>query len=347
MVHVTVSCLDGCQVRQELEGTSLVSALHHLVLQKLDTPQTQDTTRLVHISGRCLDADKTLQEESIRDKDELILIRRRLKEPSDNSEKDNPVPEVPNSVVEEVMRSLPEVDITNRSGVTEKQPESNNANHILLMRIIVTLVDCAEMLQYDRLQESESQVMFNEEDVKQIVDIGFSEEEAKRALTVNSYNLSSAIEWLLAGHHTSAQAAGGSGGDPANRPRRRRGIFKADPVAVRNLKEMGFPEPEVLAALELTRNNQQEACSHLLGDMRSEGYGANEMYVPLPKDHPLYRLVMERIEIQKALLSTKFLDAMRDLEDRKATIVDFSDDPEIGPIFFQISKAIQKFSSQS
>ena len=56
---------------------------------------------------------------------------------------------------------------------------------------------------------------------------------------------------------------------------------------------------------------------------------------------------MERIEIQKALLSTKFLDAMRDLEDRKATIVDFSDDPEIGPIFFQISKAIQKFSSQS
>ena len=68
--------------------------------------------------------------------------------------------QVPNSVVEEVMRSLPEVDITNRSGVTEKQPESNNANHILLMRIIVTLVDCAEMLQYDRLQVRYLQISF-------------------------------------------------------------------------------------------------------------------------------------------------------------------------------------------
>ena len=46
------------------------------------------------VSGRALDGEKTLQEESIRERDELILIRKRLKEPSDNSEKDNPVPEV-------------------------------------------------------------------------------------------------------------------------------------------------------------------------------------------------------------------------------------------------------------
>ena len=70
------------------------------------------------------------------------------------------------------------------------------------------------------------------------------------------------------------------------------------------------------------------------------------MYTPLPRDHPLYKLVMEKSEIQKALLTPKFLDAVRDLEDRKNTIVDFSEDPEIGPIFFQISRAIQKFLSQ-
>lgn len=44
--------------------------------------------------GRSLDGEKTLQEELIKEKDELILIRRRLKEPSDNTEKDTPVPEV-------------------------------------------------------------------------------------------------------------------------------------------------------------------------------------------------------------------------------------------------------------
>ena len=51
MVQVTVSSLDGCQVKQELDSTELVSALHQLVLHKLDTPQTIDTTRLIHISG--------------------------------------------------------------------------------------------------------------------------------------------------------------------------------------------------------------------------------------------------------------------------------------------------------
>ena len=43
------------------------------------------------------------------------------------------------------------------------------------------------------------------------------------------------------------------------------GAFKPDMDAVKNIVEMGFPEAEVLAALESTRNNQQEACSYLLG----------------------------------------------------------------------------------
>ena len=87
--------------------------------------------------------------------------------------------------------------------------------------------------------------------------------------------------------------------------------------------------------------------SPLSGDRQEVGNTSNEMYTPLARDHPLYKLVMERSEIQKALLTPKFLDAMRDLEDKKAAVADFSDDPEIGPILFQLSKAIQKYSSQS
>ena len=51
-------------------------------------------TNYLQFPGRSLDGEKTLQEELIKEKDELILIRRRLKEPSDNTEKDTPVPEV-------------------------------------------------------------------------------------------------------------------------------------------------------------------------------------------------------------------------------------------------------------
>ena len=62
--------------------------------------------------------------------------------------------------------------------------------------------------------------MFNEDDVRQIVDLGFTDEQAKAALVANNYNLNSAIEWILAGHHNSSSGPGGSNN---NRPRRRRG----------------------------------------------------------------------------------------------------------------------------
>eukprot|EP00116_Pleurobrachia_bachei_P016497 sb/3476759/ len=106
MVQVTVSSLDGCQIKQDMDVMSLVADLHQLILHKLESDaasQTLETTRLIHVTGRALDSDKTLQEELIRDKDELILIKRRLKEPSDNSEKDSTAPEVPEAVLDEVM----------------------------------------------------------------------------------------------------------------------------------------------------------------------------------------------------------------------------------------------------
>ena len=53
-------------------------------------------------------------------------------------------------MIDEVIKSLPDKDNAGKSGVTEKLPESNNIAHVLLTRIIVTLVDCAEMLQFDR-----------------------------------------------------------------------------------------------------------------------------------------------------------------------------------------------------
>ena len=61
--------------------------------------------------------------------------------------------------------------------------------------------------------------MFNEDDVRQIVDLGFTDDEAKAALVANNYSLNSAIEWILAGHNSS----GGFSGNHRNRPRRRRG----------------------------------------------------------------------------------------------------------------------------
>ena len=71
-----------------------------------------------------------------------------------------------------------------------------------------------------RLQEDSNEVMFNDDDVTQIVDLGFTDEQAKAALVANNYSLNSAIEWILAGHHN---GSGGSGGGHRNRPRRRRG----------------------------------------------------------------------------------------------------------------------------
>jgi len=339
---VTVSSLDGGQCRQDIDCSSMISALQQLAITKLDVPLSLETSKLILISGRTLDGAKTLQEESIKDKDEFILIRRRQKQPSDRlvDGLDNPLPEVPDSVIDEVCAGLHEP--TDKTGVTERPPEHGGTAHIWLTRIIVTLVDCAEMLQYDRL-DSLAAAEPDEHDVsqiKQIMDCGFTVEQAKAALAANFADLSTAIEWLLAGNGNDEAVAQGP------RRRRRKGAFEPDAQAVKNLVEMGFEEGAVRKALGATRNNQQDACNYLLGDQSEPPSLSPEAYMPLERDHPLYKMVMERSEIQKALLTPKFLDAMKDLGEKRATIVDFSDDPDVGPILFQISKAIQKFSSQ-
>lgn len=176
------------------------------------------------------------------------------------------------------------------------------------------------------------------------MDCGFTVDQAKAALAANFADLSTAIEWLLAGNGNDGSASTTAATGP--RRRRKKGAFEPDSQAVKNLVEMGFEEGAVRKALGATRNNQQDACNYLLGDASEPPSLSPEAYMPLERDHPLYKMVMERSEIQKALLTPKFLDAMKDLGEKRATIVDFSDDPDVGPILFQISKAIQKFSSQ-
>lgn len=345
MVLVTVSSLDGGQCRQDIDSSSMISALQQLAITKLDVPLSLENSKLILISGRTLDGAKTLQEESIKDKDEFILIRRRQKHPSDRlvDGLDNPLPEVPDSIIDEVCAGLPEP--TDKSGVTERPPEHGGTAHIWLTRIIVTLVDCAEMLQYDRLDSlaAAEPDQHDADQIKQIMDCGFTVDQAKAALAANFADLSTAIEWLLAGNGNEPSTTTAQG----PRRRRRKGAFEPDTQAVKNLVEMGFDEGSVRKALEATRNNQQDACNYLLGDQSEPPSLSPEAYMPLERDHPLYKMVMERSEIQKALLTPKFLDAMKDLGEKRATIVDFSDDPDVGPILFQISKAIQKFSSQA
>ena len=83
-----------------------------------------------------------------------------------------------------------------------------------------------------RLQagESSNEIMYSEDDVKQIVDLGFTDDQAKQALVANNYRLDSAIEWLLAGQHNTASASSTRRGEgAAARPRRRRGNSSINP----------------------------------------------------------------------------------------------------------------------
>jgi len=96
-----------------------------------------------------------------------------------------------------------------------------------------------------------------------------------------------------------------------------RETFRANAQVFRSLCEMGFNRYDVLASLRATQNNQEAACSWLLGerdantaqdslDAEDDAPAMNA----LPLDHPMVKLVLQDARIQAALANPNIVHAL-------------------------------------
>ncbi|CAB4014388.1 ubiquitin-associated domain-containing 1-like [Paramuricea clavata] len=222
-------------------------------------------------SNRILDEKKTLAEEGIKENDELLLVKRRkARKPSK----------------EEVTARGPDASQIDKLTAEAGQVQGNkvpdfgaSALHFdfnrELQRILITLIDAAHLVQFDNEEEdgdeqttSEKMEFVNQDHLKQLTDMGFTETRATKALQLNrTSGVEGAMEWLL--HHESdpdidkplePQVVNKteSSKTKSHKPHRRR-EFVPNRKGVENLKDMGFPEEDIIKALKATGNNQRAA----------------------------------------------------------------------------------------
>lgn len=169
--------------------------------------------------------------------------------------------------------------------------------------------------------------------LQQLKDMGFSEERSKKALYVNSMNPSRAMEWLLE-HEEDADIDDPLTPQQVARVAARVDTFTPDVNAIQKLKDMGFPEEEIVQALRATNNNADAACAWLLGE-REETITLDE------SSFGLLSSVLNNPTIQAGLANPRVLHALRSLLEDPANASQYLNDPEIGPVLLQVHNLIQ------
>ena len=69
------------------------------------------------------------------------------------------------------------------------------------------------------------------------------------------------------------------------------------------IKEMGFPEKDVIEALKLTKNNHSAACDWLIGNLSSKTI--SELTIGLPSTSPILKALLSSSHVQLSLSNPK------------------------------------------
>ena len=193
-----------------------------------------------------------------------------------------------------------------------------------------------------------------------LLDMGFPEARAKKALLLHRNHPGAAMEWLLEvgdGPEADAeltdveirQVMSTIGASPTVFRAPREPAGDPDEADVQRLVEMGFPREEVLAALRATHNNHDAACAWLLGERGSGrmramqdidvGVGARgnpESMQMLLGD------ILSHPTIQEGMRSERVVQAFQSMIEDPSSAHDYMNDPEVGPILLRVHSILAR-----
>ena len=177
--------------------------------------------------------------------------------------------------------------------------------------------------------------------------MGYSRARAIHALQLNKMEITQATDWLMRNSSCEIPAVSANKKSLPNKrtalsSRKRssptssvKGVKSRsiDSQALRNLKEMGFKEEDIVHALQLTGNNQQEACDWLLGE-KTESIST----MRLSKNSKLYKDLFSDPVVQLGLTSPHNLQVLEDMLRNPELVSQYFNDPEVGPLLLHISQ---------
>ena len=193
-----------------------------------------------------------------------------------------------------------------------------------------------------------------------LLDMGFPEARAKKALLLHRNHPGAAMEWLLElgdGPEADAELTDVEIRQVMSTIGVPQTIFRAprepagdpDEADVQRLVEMGFPREEVLAALRATHNNHDAACAWLLGERGSGrmramqdidvGVGAR---VNPESMQMLLGDILSHPTIQEGMRSERVVQAFQSMIEDPSSAHDYMNDPEVGPILLRVHSILAR-----
>ena len=389
-LKVRLTTMEGVDLIMELTPDMTVDKLKIRALGLLYTPAESMKSSLYHKlvlvrTGRCLPDDSTAHQEGVLENDEMLLLRKRPLSPFEAVVKKEDGRLGPDSAgIREVTKDLESKNL-------DRDP--NKASSMLdfqveLRKILISLIEAAQRIlclnpkaakifkeaQELMAEQASSSPKIDESSLKQLMDMGFSETRAKKALILNKMSTVEAMEWLFMhesdedidvplpemveikeegeedeeAEGASAAPSGSSGKNSSIlEPQKvsnilesfrayRRREFKPNVRIMNNLKEMGFAEKDIIDALRITGNKEEEACEWLLGNNRPRP--DEDLDTGLSPDGAIYKAIMSNPVVQLGLNNPRSLLAFLHMLENPNNTQQWVNDPDTGPMLIQISR---------
>ncbi|XP_064616494.1 ubiquitin-associated domain-containing protein 1-like isoform X2 [Liolophura sinensis] len=323
-------------------------------------------------TGKVLNDEASVKHEELEENDELLLIKRRIQPLPFEVEKREESGKAP--TLEQIREATANIPCLNHDRPPEDPPNSVHFQ-AELRKILISLIEASQKIlcldpeaakifkQADEImnENSADKTKIDKASLQQLVDMGFPEVKARKALKLNRMNVMEAMEWLF--QHESdpdtevtvsteeqepvSEEGAVGGSDPAegepshvnklleNFRAFRRREFKPNSRSLQNLVEMGFDEKEAIDALRVSGNNQDAACDWLLSETRPV---PDDLDQGLDTSGPIYQAIMANPTVQLGLNNPRSLLAFLQMLDNPFSTSQWLSDPETGPMLVQISR---------
>eukprot|EP00128_Syssomonas_multiformis_P019026 Colp12_sorted_trinity150504_noHs@26094 len=284
------------------------------------------------LRGSVLDTlSASLADLAIGENDHVVVLRRRVSTHVSNSSglelKTGPT----KKMIEEYMKEndlLPSETLEQMPAASARVPRSHSLD---LRSLLKTLVYVGTKIADESAEEDldvEGLTTVSQRALKAVLDMGFAEGRAKKALVLNRMSPKLAVQWLVE-HEKDSDI---DEPIPEEQLReiaraRKQNQFVPDSAGMQLLTEMGFHADDVIVALESTNNDHTAACSWLLDER--ELPRAEPVHVGmLPLDEPLVATLLANPWIQAGLMNPRVLQALRGMIAQPAGALLYLNDPE-------------------
>lgn len=390
-MKIRLTCPDGMDIILSVSPASTVDTLKVAALGNLlqdpNGSMKESLYYKVVLVRNCksLEDDKSLDEQDVQDNDEVLLLKRRLQQSQFEKGADKAKSEEgkrgPNA--EEIKKATssvqrfekPETSLSTIATAIDFQTE--------LRKILISLIEVSQKLlclnpeaskifsqAEEILSEQPKAIKEDEENKKQLVDMGFQENRVKKALLLNRQSVVSAMEWLLqhendddiddplpqgsSDEDKDDGAVGKQTGLQANTSTDRQVVspckvsnilkslrayrkreFRPNQKVLQHLMEMGFDERDVIDALRATRNDGEAACELLINNKKLPSEDIDE---GIDHDSPLFKAIMANSIVQLGLNNPRCLLAFIQMLEHPQTANQWLSDAETAPLLVQVSR---------